>query len=62
MNRLTREIVGSETKYGLIPADHWNQASFIDETKASAYRKQAEADGVMYGGKRGLQRIRPPSD
>jgi len=48
--RLTAQTVGSEVKYGLIPKEHWQQASWIDEKKASANREAAQAAGVIYGG------------
>ena len=36
--------------FGLIPEEHWNQPSWIDETKAEEERKKMEEENVIYGG------------
>lgn len=48
--KYTTEVTSSDTSYGLIPKEVWNQPGWIDESKASAARKQMTADNVIYGG------------
>lgn len=43
-------ISKSSMEFGIIPRDFWYQPSWIDEEKATAARKQMEADNVIYGG------------
>ena len=49
----TRRVTGltdATVEFGLIPSDHWNQPSWIDEEKASAAREQMAKNNVIYGG------------
>ncbi|KIJ07073.1 glycosyltransferase family 15 protein, partial [Paxillus involutus ATCC 200175] len=36
-------------EFGLIPHDHWNAPSWIDEQKATEARKKMGEDGIIYG-------------
>jgi alpha 1,2-mannosyltransferase len=37
-------------QFGVIPGEHWNQPSWIDDEKFSASRASLEAQGITYGG------------
>ncbi|KAL1932123.1 hypothetical protein VTP01DRAFT_9179 [Rhizomucor pusillus] len=47
---LTASLTNAETKYGLIPEEHWGYPSWIDVGKANASRKAMEEAGIIYGG------------
>lgn len=47
--RLTSSLVSGETKYGLVPKEHWSYPDFIDQEKAAACRKKMTDDGIIYG-------------
>lgn len=55
VNRRVSELTDAPVHFGLVPADHWNQPSWIDETKASDARKTMEQNGVIYGGRLFIQ-------
>ena len=48
-SRVTK-LTKSKVEFGLIPAEHWNQPQWINETKASLARQRLLKDGVAYGG------------
>ncbi|CCH59839.1 hypothetical protein TBLA_0C00180 [Henningerozyma blattae CBS 6284] len=48
--RITSSLISGNTKYGVIPKEHWSVPSWIDEEKATNARKKMEEDGVIYGG------------
>jgi alpha 1,2-mannosyltransferase len=43
-------LTDATVEFGLIPSDHWNQPSWIDEAKASAAREEMAKNNVIYGG------------
>ncbi|KAI7902598.1 glycosyltransferase family 15 protein [Cokeromyces recurvatus] len=47
---LTSSLTNAETKYGLIPKEHWSYPAWIDIEKADRLRKKMGEDGVIYGG------------
>ena len=47
--RLTSSLVSGETKYGLVPKEHWSYPDFIDQEKAAECRKKMTEDGIIYG-------------
>ena len=47
--RLTSALISGETKYGLVPKEHWSYPDFIDLDKAAASRKKLGDDGILYG-------------
>ncbi|CAI4051531.1 hypothetical protein SKDZ_15G2470 [Saccharomyces kudriavzevii ZP591] len=46
---LTTALVSGETKYGLIPQEHWSFPSWIDKEKAAQARKEMGENKVIYG-------------
>ena len=50
LHRRVSVLTDSKMEFGVIPHDHWFQPDWIDESKASAERKQMESEGVIYGG------------
>lgn len=51
-------LSSAEMKFGVIPHDHWNAPSWIDEQKAANARKKMEEDNVIYGGVSQILRIK----
>ncbi|KAF8628415.1 hypothetical protein AX15_003937 [Amanita polypyramis BW_CC] len=51
------ELTDASVQFGLIPPDHWNQPSWINETRASAAREKMVAGNVIYGGIEAVCRI-----
>ncbi|WLF78524.1 alpha 1,2-mannosyltransferase 2.4.1 [Lodderomyces elongisporus] len=47
---LTSAIVSGNTKYGLIPKEHWSYPSWIDQEKARKAREKMHAEKIIYGG------------
>ncbi|KAJ8657512.1 hypothetical protein O0I10_006814 [Lichtheimia ornata] len=47
---LTSSLTSAETKYGLIPVEHWSVPSWIDDEKAAMERKKMEENDILYGG------------
>jgi Glycolipid 2-alpha-mannosyltransferase len=43
-------LTDATVQFGLVPADHWTQPPWINETKASAARESMANNGVIYGG------------
>ncbi|KAF8238655.1 glycosyltransferase family 15 protein [Tricholoma matsutake] len=43
-------LTAATVQFGLVPADHWTQPSWINETKASAARESMAKNNVIYGG------------
>lgn len=37
-------------EFGIIPRDHWDAPSWIDEQKAADARKKMEENNIIYGG------------
>ncbi|RLV90776.1 Glycolipid 2-alpha-mannosyltransferase 2 [Spathaspora sp. JA1] len=46
---VTSSIVSGQTKYGLVPKEHWSYPDFIDLAKAEETRKQMKKQGIIYG-------------
>ncbi|ORZ00816.1 glycosyltransferase family 15 protein [Syncephalastrum racemosum] len=46
---LTSNLTTSETKYGLIPKEHWSYPDWIDIPKADQLRKKMGDEGIIYG-------------
>ncbi|KAI9266777.1 glycosyltransferase family 15 protein [Phascolomyces articulosus] len=46
----TSSLTNAETKYGLIPKEHWSYPDWIDIEKADKSRKAMEKEGIIYGG------------
>lgn len=44
------ELTDAHVQFGLIPSNHWNQPSSINETKATESREKMVAGNVIYGG------------
>ncbi|KAF8808933.1 glycosyl transferase [Phlegmacium glaucopus] len=44
------KLTKSKVEFGFVPAEHWNQPEWIDETKASSARQRMHEEGVVYGG------------
>jgi hypothetical protein len=44
------KLTKSKVEFGLVPAEHWNQPHWINETKASLARQRLLKNGVAYGG------------
>lgn len=47
--RVTSALVSGETKYGLIPEEHWSFPPHIDQEKAAATRRKMKQDKIIYG-------------
>ncbi|KAK2459868.1 hypothetical protein APHAL10511_008068 [Amanita phalloides] len=47
---LVTQLASSPVEFGLIPPEHWNQPSWINETRASAARNELVAKDIAYGG------------
>jgi alpha 1,2-mannosyltransferase len=47
--RTTTALISGQTKYGLIPKEHWSFPEWIDTDKAAATREQMKADKIIYG-------------
>ncbi|KAK6460710.1 glycolipid 2-alpha-mannosyltransferase [Scheffersomyces coipomensis] len=45
----TSAMTSGETKYGLIPTEHWSYPDFIDKDKAAKARKKMKDDNIIYG-------------
>lgn len=53
--RMTNIIANSSSvAFGVIPKEHWEQPSWIDEAKATSERNRLTSAGVKYGGTWGL--------
>lgn len=48
--RRVAALTDATVQFGLVPADHWTQPQWINETKASAARESMAKNGVIYGG------------
>ncbi|KAL0079314.1 glycosyltransferase family 15 protein [Phycomyces blakesleeanus] len=46
---LTSGLTKAETKYGLIPQEHWGYPEWIDVEKADKLRHKMGKDGILYG-------------
>ncbi|KAF8343558.1 glycosyltransferase family 15 protein [Amanita rubescens] len=44
------QLTEAPVQFGLIPPEHWNQPSWIDEDRASASRDRLVSENVIYGG------------
>ncbi|GAA5993007.1 hypothetical protein JCM10908_000795 [Rhodotorula pacifica] len=55
--RHTSAIASGPCTYGLVPKEHWEEPSWIDETKAAAARQKMEEDKVIYGGSKVYRRM-----
>ncbi|KIL69762.1 glycosyltransferase family 15 protein [Amanita muscaria Koide BX008] len=44
------ELTDAHVQFGLIPSNHWNQPSSINETRATESREKMVASNVIYGG------------
>jgi alpha 1,2-mannosyltransferase len=44
------QLTEAPVQFGLIPPEHWNQPSWIDEDRASASRDKLVSEDVIYGG------------
>ena len=51
-NSVISQLTEAPVQFGLIPPEHWNQPSWIDEEKASACRDKLVSENVIYGGER----------
>lgn len=40
----------AQMEFGLIPRDHWDAPSWIDEEKAAEARRKMQQENVVYGG------------
>jgi alpha 1,2-mannosyltransferase len=47
--KVTSALVSGNTKYGLIPKEHWSFPDFIDQNKAAEVRKQMHEAKIIYG-------------
>jgi alpha 1,2-mannosyltransferase len=47
---MIHEVTDAKVEFGLIPKDHWQQPSWINETRAAAARQEMVNDKVIYGG------------
>lgn len=47
--RVTSSLVSGQTKYGLIPEEHWSFPEWIDQDKAAAVRKDMADRQIIYG-------------
>lgn len=47
---VTTSLVSGQTRYGLIPKDHWSYPSWIDQDKARESRKNMQEKKIIYGG------------
>ncbi|CAL9735139.1 alpha-1,2 mannosyltransferase Ktr1p [Monosporozyma servazzii] len=47
--RVTSALISGETKYGVIPKEHWSFPDWIDQEKAAKVREQMRSDGIIYG-------------
>lgn len=47
--QLTSSLTNAETKYGIIPKEHWSYPDWIDIEKADKLRKKMGEDGIIYG-------------
>ncbi|WFD31767.1 hypothetical protein MSPP1_002806 [Malassezia sp. CBS 17886] len=45
-----QQMTRSETRFGLIPAEHWGYPDWIDQTHAAAQRQKMHKEGIIYGG------------
>jgi len=43
-------LTDASIHFGLIPAEHWYQPTWIDEEEATSRRKSMEEVGIIYGG------------
>jgi alpha 1,2-mannosyltransferase len=43
-------LVSGAVHFGQIPAEHWYQPSWINETKAEEERNKMQEENVIYGG------------
>ncbi|CAO0793800.1 unnamed protein product [Mucor circinelloides] len=46
---LTSSLTNAETKYGVIPQEHWSYPDWIDVEKADRLRKKMGDEGIIYG-------------
>ncbi|CAR24945.1 alpha-1,2-mannosyltransferase KTR1 [Lachancea thermotolerans CBS 6340] len=47
--RVTTAMVSGQTKYGLVPEEHWSYPSWIDKGKAAAVREEMREKKIIYG-------------
>ncbi|CCH45157.1 Glycolipid 2-alpha-mannosyltransferase [Wickerhamomyces ciferrii] len=47
--RVTSALVSGNTKYGLIPKEHWSFPEWIDLEKAAATREEMKKNKIIYG-------------
>ncbi|GAA6022342.1 hypothetical protein JCM10207_003292 [Rhodosporidiobolus poonsookiae] len=55
--RHTSQIAGGPCHYGLVPKEHWEEPSWIDENKAAAERQKMVENKVIYGGSKTYRRM-----
>lgn len=48
--RLVTAMTLAPVQFGVIPAHHWYQPEWIDESLAERTRKTMASEGVIYGG------------
>ncbi|KAG0671237.1 alpha-1,2-mannosyltransferase ktr1 [Maudiozyma exigua] len=46
---VTSALISGQTKYGLVPKEHWSFPSWIDQDKAAAVREEMRAKKIIYG-------------
>ncbi|GAA6044091.1 hypothetical protein JCM8097_000206 [Rhodosporidiobolus ruineniae] len=55
--RATSAVATGPCHYGVVPKEHWEEPSWIDEGRASEARKKMEEDKVIYGGSKTYRRM-----